>query len=224
MSVSEIGRRLKNARLNCHMTQAEVAKKLGVTYQAISNYERGTTQVSTDTLSRLCLIYQIPVSRLLVTPAWDEDMFEAYRSAKSDKERQRYFDLWGIPAELMEAANNLREPDPFPITPLDEAVLYTYHHASAEDRAIIDVIIRKYIPHSESDPNSSAEARDATTTPTLPVAGDKERLLEIMSKSPADMTDEELDMFAKELRRQSLEEKKQVSPASSASTSAEKLA
>ena len=202
MSVTEIGRRLKNARLNRHMTQAEVAKKLGVTYQAISNYERGTTQVSTDTLSKLCCIYQIPVSKLLVTPAWDEDMFEAYRNAKSDKERQRYFDLWGVPAELIEAANNLREPDLSPLTPLDEAILYTYHHANADDRAILDVIIKKYIPRFESYKGPSESTSCSSTS------------------SPPD-GDAEAREIATLAYKQALLEKKQESPASSASASAE---
>ena len=89
MSVAEIGRRLKKARLDAKLTQKEVADKLGITYQAISNYERGTNRVDTDTLSRLCKIYGIAISDLLSTPAWTSEMFDAYRSAKSDSERER---------------------------------------------------------------------------------------------------------------------------------------
>lgn len=147
MSVSEIGRRLKNARLNCHMTQAEVAAKLGITYQAISNYERGTTHVGTDTLSKLCRIYKISIADLLRTPAWKDWMFDAYRNASSDSERQAFLEQWGIPSELMEDANNMREPDSSPLTALDEAILYAYHHASADDRAMMDFVIKKYVPH-----------------------------------------------------------------------------
>lgn len=41
MSVTEIGKRLKLARQQAHITQAEVAKRLGVSFQTISSYERG---------------------------------------------------------------------------------------------------------------------------------------------------------------------------------------
>lgn len=127
MSATEIGRRLKKARLDAGLTQKEVAERLGITYQAISNYERGTNRVDTDTLSRLCQIYGIQILSLLRTPAWDDSMFDAYRTATSDEERQNYISLWGCPAELIEAENNRREPDPHPLTAEDEYILYAYH-------------------------------------------------------------------------------------------------
>lgn len=145
MSVAEIGRRLKKARLDAKLTQKEVADKLGITYQAISNYERGTNRVDTDTLSKLCKIYGIAISDLLSTPAWTGEMFDAYRSAKSDSERERYLKLWGTPAELIDEVNNRREPDPNPLTPEDEMVLYRFHRGELLDltRDEID-LIRKY--------------------------------------------------------------------------------
>lgn len=99
MSVTEIGRRLKKARLDAGLTQKEVADKLNITYQAISNYERGTNRVDTDTLSMLCAIYGIQISNLLTTPF-----------------------------ELIEETNDKRELNLSPLSPEDEMVLYNYHH------------------------------------------------------------------------------------------------
>lgn len=127
MSATEIGRRLKKARLDAGLTQKDAADKLGITYQAISNYERGINRVDTDTLSRLCRIYGIQISNLLSTPAWDDSMLAAYRNATTDEERQYYIRLWGCPAELIEEENNRREPDPHPLTPEDEYILHAYH-------------------------------------------------------------------------------------------------
>mgnify|MGYP001044213236 CR=1 FL=1 len=56
----KLGEILKQARKNKGLTQSEVAEKLGVTFQAISNYERGTNSVDNDTLEKLCLLYEIP--------------------------------------------------------------------------------------------------------------------------------------------------------------------
>ncbi len=148
MSVTEIGRRLKNARLNAGFTQAEVAEKLKITYQAISNYERGINKVDTDTLIRLCEVYGIKVSQILTSPVWDNEMLNMYKSAKTDEEKKRFIELWGTPAELMEAENNRREPDPAPLSAEDEAVLYAYHHAESDDRKAFVSIIGKYIPVS----------------------------------------------------------------------------
>lgn len=148
MSANEIGRRLKKARLDAGYTQQDVAAKLRITYQAISNYERGINRVDTDTLSRLCGIYGIHISDLLCTPAWTAEMFKAYQTAKSDVERQQYISKWGCPSELLDSENNRREPDSAPLSPEDEALLYAYHHASESDRAIIDNIVARYIPAS----------------------------------------------------------------------------
>ena len=128
MSVTEIGRRLKKARLDAGLTQKEVSAKLGITYQAISNYERGTNRVDTDTLSRLCQIYGIRIGDLLHTPAWDDNMFAAFNSAATDQERDYYIELWGCPEELIEYQNNRREPDHSPLSSEDERILYAYHN------------------------------------------------------------------------------------------------
>lgn len=111
MSTNEIGKRLRNARLNKKYTQAYVANLLGCTYQAISNYERGTTRVDADTLLRLCSIYGITTFDLMRSSAWDYSMFAEYRKAKTPDDKKRYFEMWGVPSELMDEYNELRETD-----------------------------------------------------------------------------------------------------------------
>ena len=145
MSTSEIGKRLKKARLDAGLTQKDVAAKLGITYQAISNYERGTNRVDTDTLSRLCEIYRIAIIDLLRTPFWNQDMFQAYNDAKSQEERQYYIDLWGCPAELIESENDRREPDPSPLSPGDEELLYKFHSLDSRGKsAVLTVLNHEY--------------------------------------------------------------------------------
>ena len=61
----DISERLKQARILAHKTQKEVADILGMTYQAISNYERGKTKVESDILIKLCQIYGISFSEVL---------------------------------------------------------------------------------------------------------------------------------------------------------------
>ena len=127
MSITDMGRRLKNARINAHMTQKEAADKLGITYQAISNYERGINRVDVITLSKLCALYDIEISEFLRTPAWSADMLAAYRAAQSPEERAHYTSLWGIPADLLEEENERREPDLHPLEAVDERLLYVIH-------------------------------------------------------------------------------------------------
>lgn len=54
---AEIAKRIKNARKNAGFTQAEVAKKLNLTPQAISNYERGINSVPVTLLFALADLY-----------------------------------------------------------------------------------------------------------------------------------------------------------------------
>lgn len=96
MSVMEIGKRLKLARQQAHITQAEVAKRLGVSFQTISSYERGVNRVDSDTLMRLCEIYNVSVGELMADERSfadaegdqysddEKDLVELYRRANED--------------------------------------------------------------------------------------------------------------------------------------------
>lgn len=65
MDQFEIAKRIQKARKNAGFTQNYVAKSLGLTYQAISNYERGINRIEVSTLSSLCDLYKVPMSSIL---------------------------------------------------------------------------------------------------------------------------------------------------------------
>jgi repressor LexA len=56
---------LKDMRLSLHMTQQQVANKLGLTRQAYSNYESGLREPEYATLCALADLFQCPVGRLM---------------------------------------------------------------------------------------------------------------------------------------------------------------
>lgn len=68
MSKEDIAVRLRSARLAAHKTQKEAADALGMTYQAISSYERGITNVESGVLIRLCQFYGVSVPDILGEP------------------------------------------------------------------------------------------------------------------------------------------------------------
>lgn len=61
----EIGRRLRQARLRLDLTQAQVAERIGVTFQQIQKYERGDTRLALSTLARLRDLLRIEAADLL---------------------------------------------------------------------------------------------------------------------------------------------------------------
>ena len=61
----EVGEKLRERRNTLHMTQDEVAEALGVTRQAISNWENGRSYPDIERIIRLSDIYQLSLDELL---------------------------------------------------------------------------------------------------------------------------------------------------------------
>lgn len=60
-----LGETLKEHRTRCHMTQEFVAESLGVSRQAVSKWENGTSDPSTSNLFALAKLYGVSVEELL---------------------------------------------------------------------------------------------------------------------------------------------------------------
>ena len=63
--ISNFAKRLRELRLRYDLGQAQVAKMVNVTKNAISTYENGTRQPSYETLIRLAVIYRVSTDYLL---------------------------------------------------------------------------------------------------------------------------------------------------------------
>lgn len=60
-----LGEALKTHRMNCNMTQEFVAEAMGVSRQAVSKWENGTSDPSTSNLIKLAKLYGISGEDLL---------------------------------------------------------------------------------------------------------------------------------------------------------------
>lgn len=60
-----LGEALKEHRLRCQMTQEFVAERLGVSRQAVSKWENGTSDPSTSNLLALAELYGVDAADLL---------------------------------------------------------------------------------------------------------------------------------------------------------------
>ena len=61
----EYSERIKNLRKSRHLTQDELAKKLDVTKQTISQYERGVRRPDVATIDALCDFFNVSADYLL---------------------------------------------------------------------------------------------------------------------------------------------------------------
>jgi transcriptional regulator with XRE-family HTH domain len=57
-----VGSRVRMRRLMLHMSQTEIADALGLTFQQVQKYEKGTNRVSASRLQHMCQILQVPVT------------------------------------------------------------------------------------------------------------------------------------------------------------------
>lgn len=65
MVCKSLGEALKENRIRCHMTQEFVAERLGVSRQAVSKWENGTSDPSTSNLLALAELYDVSPEELL---------------------------------------------------------------------------------------------------------------------------------------------------------------
>ena len=57
-----IGAAIRAARLAAGMTQANLANALGISYQQVQNYERGSVRIAASTLGAIARLLDTPVS------------------------------------------------------------------------------------------------------------------------------------------------------------------
>ena len=80
----EIGRKISQLRRNKNMTQLELADLLGISYQAVSNWERGDSMPDISKLSDLSKIFDITIDELLGNAKETKAVQEIIKTDKID--------------------------------------------------------------------------------------------------------------------------------------------
>lgn len=75
----DIGKNIKNLRLQKNMTQDELAEKLFVTRQTISNYETGRSRPDVDMLAKIAEVLETDANTVIHGPAPASDKTPVYR-------------------------------------------------------------------------------------------------------------------------------------------------
>jgi transcriptional regulator with XRE-family HTH domain len=63
-----LGLKIRTARHEAELSQAELGKKLGVTFQQVQKYEKGTNRVGPARLAALCQVLGRPITYFIAEP------------------------------------------------------------------------------------------------------------------------------------------------------------
>jgi len=82
-----LGKRLRQAREEKGWTQTYVAKMLGLTSQALSNYERGERDPDTPLLNRLAKFYEVSTDWLLNGKSNNKSIADSHEPTHAEIEK-----------------------------------------------------------------------------------------------------------------------------------------
>lgn len=111
MDFKEIGRKIRNKRKELHLTQLELAKRIGMTESSISKYEAGKIEtMPTSTINRICDVLHIAPAELLgLTPkkSFEFDLKEIVKSADDlpDDVKQELLNILKLQIDLYRRLN-----------------------------------------------------------------------------------------------------------------------
>lgn len=57
---------MKDARINARISQTEIARRLGVTSGAVSQWEKGTSAITARQLERFCEIVGVSIGDIII--------------------------------------------------------------------------------------------------------------------------------------------------------------
>jgi transcriptional regulator with XRE-family HTH domain len=59
---AEVGRRVRARRLECDISQTELADRIGVTFQQVQKYEKGVNRIGAGRLQRIAEALDVPIT------------------------------------------------------------------------------------------------------------------------------------------------------------------
>ena len=65
----QVGQRIRALRLSRSMSQSELGRRLGLTFQQIQKYEKGVNRVGAGRLQRIAEIFEVPIATFFGVPA-----------------------------------------------------------------------------------------------------------------------------------------------------------
>jgi transcriptional regulator with XRE-family HTH domain len=80
-----VGQKIRQIRKSRHLTQAELASRIGVTQSDLSRMENGEYKVGLDTLFRILQVFELSMSNFFEEPAAESEAFADAAPAENVK-------------------------------------------------------------------------------------------------------------------------------------------
>ena len=97
----KVAREIREARIAKNMTQMNLADEMGVSYQAVSNWERGGSMPDIGKLEKLCRILELSLDQLLGAKSQVENVQKVMDYANGKTEESPSLEAIGDAASLM---------------------------------------------------------------------------------------------------------------------------
>lgn len=82
-----VGQKIRQIRKSRHLTQADLASRIGVTQSDLSRMENGEYKVGLDTLFRILQVFELSMSRFFEEPAAEAEEPSGAAAAPSGQEQ-----------------------------------------------------------------------------------------------------------------------------------------
>lgn len=139
---------IKKARINAGITQAELAKRLGVTPQTVSQYERGIKNPKIETLIRFADALELDLNSLvhqsdfiedekgtlLVNKKLEDEVLELGKELDEINASRKSADINQLKQKLERARQIQERLDELALDAADSRLLTSFHKISREDR------------------------------------------------------------------------------------------
>ena len=89
----KVAKRIREARIGKNMTQMNLADAMGVSYQAVSNWERGNSMPDISKLEDLCAVLGISVTELLGMDQKETTAVEKYLKEEAPMTAEELADI-----------------------------------------------------------------------------------------------------------------------------------
>ncbi len=110
--MDSIGKKIKDLRLKNNLTQAELGKKIGVTYATISKYEKNEISIPSDTLKLISKSLNVSSDYLLGMNNFNFAKILKYLRVKNNKTQNDLAIFLNVaPQTIYKYENNINEPD-----------------------------------------------------------------------------------------------------------------